>query len=127
MGLKYAVLGAGRQGVAAAYDLARLGDAKEIRLFDLDAEAALRGAEKVNKLLQTQIVQGQALDVNNLSALVTALRGIHSTISAVPYEFNLQITEAAIQETTQLARITLSKLPRYAPSTTLSCGYPRRC
>ncbi|MEE8206280.1 MAG: saccharopine dehydrogenase NADP-binding domain-containing protein, partial [Nitrospinaceae bacterium] len=97
MGLKYAVLGAGRQGVAAAYDLARLGDAKEIRLFDLDAEAALRGAEKVNKLLQTQIVQGQALDVNNLSALVTALRGIHSTISAVPYEFNLQITEAAIK------------------------------
>ncbi len=97
MGLKYAVLGAGRQGVAAAYDLARLGDANEIRLFDLDAEAALRGAEKVNKLLQTQIVRGQALDVNNLSALVTALRGVHSTISAVPYEFNLQITEAAIE------------------------------
>ncbi len=97
MGLKYAVLGAGRQGVAAAYDLARLGDAKEIRLFDLDAEVAMRGAERVNQLLQTQIVQGQALDVNNLSALVTALRGVHSTISAVPYEFNLQITEAAIE------------------------------
>ncbi len=97
MRLTYAVLGAGRQGVAAAYDLARLGDANEIRLFDLDAKAAMRGAEKVNKLLQTQIVQGQALDVSNLSALVSALRGVHSTISAVPYKFNLQITEAAIE------------------------------
>jgi len=97
MSLIYAVLGAGRQGVAAAYDLARLGDAQEVRLFDLDAEAAKQGAEKVNKLLQTQIVKGQALDVSNSSALVSALRGVHSTISAVPYKFNLQITEAAIE------------------------------
>jgi lysine 6-dehydrogenase len=63
----------------------------------MDAEAATQGAEKVNKLLQTQIVQGQALDVGNASALVAALKGIHSTISAVPYKFNLQITEAAIE------------------------------
>ncbi|MEE8128457.1 MAG: saccharopine dehydrogenase C-terminal domain-containing protein [Nitrospinaceae bacterium] len=97
MKFNYAVLGAGRQGVAASYDLARLGDAKEIRLFDLDAEAAMRGAKKVNKLLQTQIVQDQALDVSNSSSLVSVLRGVHSTISAVPYKFNLQITEAAIE------------------------------
>ena len=97
MSLKYAVLGAGRQGVAAAYDLARLGDAKEVRLYDLDADTAMQGAEKVNKLLQTQIVNGQALDVGNPSALVPALRGMHSAISAVPYTFNLTITEAAIE------------------------------
>lgn len=97
MGLTYAVLGAGRQGVAAAYDLARLGDATEVRLFDLDPEAAQQGAEKVNKLLQTQIVKGKALDVTNPAVLVPALQGVHSTISAVPYKFNLQITEAAIE------------------------------
>jgi len=97
MRLKYAVLGAGRQGIAAAYDLARLGEAKEVYLFDLDAETAIQGAEKINKLLQTQIVRGQALDVTNSVGLVTALRGIYSTISAVPYKYNLQITEAAIE------------------------------
>jgi len=102
MRLKYAVLGAGRQGVAAAYDLARLGDATEVRLFDLSAEAAVKGAEKINKLLQTQVVQGQALDVKIPSALVTALRGIHSTISAVPYKYNLEITEAAIKAHTNI-------------------------
>ncbi|MDH5762636.1 MAG: saccharopine dehydrogenase NADP-binding domain-containing protein [Nitrospinota bacterium] len=97
MKYKYAVLGAGRQGVAAAYDLARLGEANEIRLFDLDADAAMRGALKVNELLHTQVVKGMGLDVTDPSTLVPALRGVHSTISAVPYEFNINITEAAIE------------------------------
>ena len=30
MGYKYAVVGAGRQGIAAAYDLAKFGDAEKI-------------------------------------------------------------------------------------------------
>ena len=96
MKFRYAVLGAGRQGVAAAYDLARLGDAEEVRLYDLDPEAATQGAERVNTLLQSGVAKGRALDVGDASALVPALKGIHSTISAVPYKFNLSITEAAI-------------------------------
>lgn len=96
MKFKYAVLGAGRQGVAAAYDLARFGDAAEVHLFDLDPEAARQGAKKVNELLQSQILQGKNLDVSYASALVRALKGIHSTISAVPFQFNFAITEAAI-------------------------------
>ncbi|MCH6579884.1 MAG: saccharopine dehydrogenase NADP-binding domain-containing protein, partial [Nitrospinae bacterium] len=96
MKFRYAVLGAGRQGVAAAYDLARLGDAEEVRLVDLDPEAAMRGAERINTLLQAHVAQGQGLDVRDASALVRALKGFHSTLSAVPYAFNLSITEAAI-------------------------------
>jgi len=96
MKFRYAVLGAGRQGVAAAYDLARLGDAEEVRLVDLDPEAAMRGAERINTLLQAPVAQGQGLDVRDASALVPALKGFHSTLSAVPYAFNLSITEAAI-------------------------------
>ncbi len=96
MRYKYAVLGAGRQGVAAAYDLARLGDAEEVHLYDLDPESALQGAERVNTLLQSGVAKGRGLDVRDASALVPALKGIHSTISAVPYAFNLPITEAAI-------------------------------
>jgi len=32
----YAVLGGGRQGTAAAYDMARFGDAKAVLIADID-------------------------------------------------------------------------------------------
>ena len=96
MKFHYAVLGAGRQGVATAYDLARFGDAEEVRLVDLDPEAAVRGAEKINTLLQAPVAKGKGLDVRDASALVAALQDIDSTVSAVPYALNPAITEAAI-------------------------------
>ena len=40
MGYRYAVLGAGRQGLASAYDLARCCEAEEIILFDIDQAGA---------------------------------------------------------------------------------------
>lgn len=83
--------------MSAAYDLARFGEATSIRLFDLDPEAAHLGAEKVNELVGSRIAKGQGLDVSNMPALVAALKGIHSTLSAVPYSFNLNITRAAIE------------------------------
>ena len=51
MGFRYAVLGAGRQGVAIAYDLARHGEAAEILLVDADGAAAEKGAARVRALL----------------------------------------------------------------------------
>ena len=40
MGYRYAIIGAGRQGLSAAYDLARFGSAEEILLCDLKLETA---------------------------------------------------------------------------------------
>ena len=37
MSYRYAIIGTGRQGLAAAYDIGRHGDAEEIRLYDLHA------------------------------------------------------------------------------------------
>ena len=48
MPYSYAVLGAGRQGTAAAYDMARWGDAHHVILADYDLEVAHRAAERVN-------------------------------------------------------------------------------
>ena len=47
MSYRYAILGAGRQGIAAAYDLARHGDAKEIVLYDIDQPAAQKATAPV--------------------------------------------------------------------------------
>ncbi len=51
MSYQYVVLGAGRQGVALAYDLARNGEAGRVTLADMDGELARRGAERLTGLL----------------------------------------------------------------------------
>ena len=44
----YAVLGAGRQGTASAYDIARFGNARKILLGDINRKAAESAAKRVN-------------------------------------------------------------------------------
>jgi pyruvate kinase len=51
MGHKYVVLGAGRQGVAAAYDLAVFGRADAIRLLDIDLAVEI-GFERLSEVLE---------------------------------------------------------------------------
>ncbi len=96
MSYRYAVIGAGRQGVAAAYDMAKFGDVEEVILIDANLVVAEAGAKRVNQLLKRQIVTAVQADVSNTSQLLTVLDGITSFVSAVPYSFNLAITEAAI-------------------------------
>ncbi len=93
----YVVLGAGRQGTAAAYDMARWGDAAKVVLADLDIESARKAASRVNKLLKRQVAQAAQLDVSDLQTLAGLLDGANACLSAVPYYFNLGITEAALQ------------------------------
>lgn len=93
---KYAVLGAGRQGTAAAYDLAKFGNASSVFISDIHLEAAKNAATRVNHLLNTDIVQASRMDVTHHDELVEFLTGINAFISAVPYYYNLEIAKAAI-------------------------------
>ena len=93
----YAVLGSGRQGTAAAYDMARWGDARRVILADLDLEVARRAAEWVNALLDASIAEPIQVDVTDLEAVERLLTGVDAFLSAVPYVYNLEITRAAIQ------------------------------
>ena len=96
MPFDYAVLGAGRQGTAAAYDLARHGDAGQVVIADLDSAQAQRAAGRVNDLLGDDLVSAAALDVRDEAAVSRLLRGMSACVSAVPYHFNLGIARAAI-------------------------------
>jgi len=96
MAFDYAVLGAGRQGTAAAYDLARHGDTGEVLVGDLDLAQAQRAAGRVNDLLGEDIASAAAVDVRNEAAVARLLRGITACVSAVPYHFNLGVARAAI-------------------------------
>lgn len=97
MKYRYAVIGAGRQGLSAAYDMGRFGNAEEILLYDIDPQTAKTGAEKVNTLLGSNIVLGNGLNAGDPLQLSKALKGIHSTLSAVPYPLNPLITRIAIE------------------------------
>jgi lysine 6-dehydrogenase len=98
---RYVVLGSGRQGTAAAYDLALRGDAREIVLADgsperaREAEAWIRarlpsGAAKVT--LTPAIVDG-----GDGASVLALLQGADAAISALPYRYNLALTRSAIE------------------------------
>ncbi|MBI3928344.1 MAG: saccharopine dehydrogenase NADP-binding domain-containing protein [Armatimonadetes bacterium] len=102
MKFRYAVLGAGRQGTAAAYDMARWGEAARILLADASEEAAERAAERVNRLVGRPAAEARQLDATDLAAVERLLAEVDSCLSAVPYYYNLDITQAAIRARTHL-------------------------
>ena len=101
----YAILGSGRQGTAAAYDLAVHGDAASILLADLDPGAAARSAARVNRLAGREVASAAALDVRDTGAVVELLRAnrIDAFISGVPYFFNMALAQAAVRAGASMA------------------------
>ncbi len=97
MSYTYAVLGAGRQGTAAGYDMARWGDAGQVILADQDEQAARRSAERVNSLIGAPVAKPAVVDVRNPQSVAETLKGVDSFLSAVPYYYNLELTRTAIQ------------------------------
>jgi len=93
----YAVLGGGRQGTAAAYDMARWGDASRVLIADIRPEAARASAARVNDLVGSDVATAHRLDVTDHNALVALLGPVDSFLSAVPYWLNPDITKAAIE------------------------------
>jgi lysine 6-dehydrogenase len=93
----YAVVGAGRQGTASAYDMARWGEAKKVILIDQELAIAQRSAQRVNDLIGKNIAEGMQVDVTDLAALERALTGVDAFVSAVPYYYNLDITRIAVK------------------------------
>jgi lysine 6-dehydrogenase len=102
MAYSYVVLGAGRQGTAAAYDLAHFGEPRSVVIADHDGDLARHAAERLNRLLASDMVESATVDVQNRQALVKLLGGTDSVISAVPYRFNLGVAQAAIESGTSM-------------------------
>jgi len=93
---RYVVLGAGRQGAAAAHDLALHGEAEAVILADANPQAAESGATRVNRLLGKELVRPAVADAGDIRSVTELLRKADGLLSAVPYRFNLALTQAAI-------------------------------
>jgi len=97
MSYVYGVLGGGRQGTAAAYDIAKYGEANRVLIADINLDVAQKSADRINKLIGEPISEAHQVDVTNHTQLKAFLEGVDSFLSAVPYWHNPAITEAAIK------------------------------
>ncbi len=99
---RYAVLGAGRQGTAAVWDLVALGGAEHVDLADASEGAARRSAARVAALTGRDVVTPHGLDAADRDAVRGFLEPADAAISAVPYGLNLGVTNAAIAAGTHI-------------------------
>lgn len=102
MGYGYAVLGAGRQGIAAAYDLALHGESDTIILADKNRNAAHHGAKRLNALLGEARVTPRVVDAADTEAVRRVLDGAHGLLSAVPFTFNEELVQVAVDTGTHM-------------------------
>ena len=65
MGYNYAVIGAGRQGTAAAYDMIKNGNANVVFIVDKDINQAKKAVDKINSLLDVDIARAEQIDVKD--------------------------------------------------------------
>jgi len=99
--MKIAVIGAGMQGSACAFDLARSNGVDEIRIFD-HAEATLQATlarirAAAKDAGREPAITSQLIDVAEGEALTRALAGVDVAVSAAPYFLNVGISRAAIR------------------------------
>lgn len=97
----FSILGSGRQGLAAAYDLGLRAEASEIRLLDADLGIATRAAERLLRLLAGSsrpipAIRPVRCDARDVKPLVSALAGSNAVLCALPPEAGAGAARAAI-------------------------------
>jgi lysine 6-dehydrogenase len=123
VGYRYVVLGAGRQGVAAAYDLARHGEAERITLLDRDVAIARAGAERLNRLLGRRVADTAVGDASQPQTLASLLVEADGLLSAASYRFNLGLARLAIETKTHM--VDLGATQASSASSSPSTATPR--
>lgn len=91
--MKMLVLGAGLQGSACAYDLLQNPSITEVRLADKTVEHLPAFLEPYVGGERLKLI---TLDVKDPAAVQAAMAGVKSVMCAIPYYFNLPMTEDAI-------------------------------
>ena len=95
--MKILVLGAGRMGFGAAYDLAHNSDeVDKITVADSD----LAKAEEVARKINSPKVSTLQLDVSKYERTVAVMDNHDSAISCVNYWYNLELSKIAVETAT---------------------------
>lgn len=95
--MKILVLGAGRMGHGAVFDL--LHNSPEVERVTV-ADFELSKANAIAESVGTSRVDARQVDASNYADIVALMRGHDSVISCVNYWFNLSLSKAAIETKT---------------------------
>lgn len=101
--MRVMVLGAGRMGRAAAYDLGRQPGVRVVGLVDRDPAALKAAASEVERLLAKTTdasdvkIETTEFDLERGRDVVRLLEGWHSVMSCSDYRYNEMLTRAAIE------------------------------
>jgi len=95
--MKILVLGAGRMGHGAAFDLIyNSPEIETVTVADYDSAKAERIVAQIN----SPKIQSRQIDVSNYAAAADLMRGHDAAISCVNYWYNLELSKAAIETQT---------------------------
>jgi lysine 6-dehydrogenase len=101
-GFRYGILGAGRQGTAAAYDLIVRGEANEVVLGDVSEDRAAESADRINRLTASDRAFGIRVDAADRGNAVEFLRPLDAFVSSASWRLNLGVTRAALEAGTHM-------------------------
>lgn len=94
--MKFLVLGAGRMGYAAVYDLIRSPKVEKVVVADKDAKSVKAAVERLN---DPKIVPVE-LDITKENDVIALMKSVDVAISCVPYENNYELAKAALEAKT---------------------------
>lgn len=98
----FAVLGAGMQGTAAAYDLAKFVNPQVVKMGDVDLHQAEKNSRRVNELVGSAVCEPHQVSALDAASLAKFLEDVDVLISCVPYWMHPKIAAVAIQTKTNM-------------------------
>ena len=98
---KVCILGSGRQGTAAGYDILMHFPDCDLVFVDIDIKQSIKASKKIYDLtgLKTNSFQ---IDLLNTEKLKSFLEPFDIFLSSVPYKFNIYLTDIAISSKTSM-------------------------
>ncbi|MCA1626026.1 MAG: saccharopine dehydrogenase NADP-binding domain-containing protein, partial [Acidobacteria bacterium] len=92
--MKILIIGAGRMGQGAVFDLAHNSpEVESITIADADYSKAVQITEKIN----SPKISAIELNVSNYESTIFVMRGHDAAISCVNYWYNFELSKAAIE------------------------------
>ncbi len=92
------IIGCGRQGTAAAYDILLYNKPKNLLLLDISKDSLKLCNSKIkNVISDSTLVSNQVIDFEDTNKLISILSDYDIMLSAVPYPLNPLLTKIAVK------------------------------